>query len=279
MSSMPAARLLPPRLLPRTASLLPWGWLAPVAGAVSALLATAYTIVVRAGVTAGSPLSWAVSEAMLVLVVRAALLPLVVRQVQAARAAARARPALTLIRERYAGRTDLESLRARAEEVRAARIEHGMRGTGMLPALAQAPVLLALYRVLSDVGTGDSSLPAGVVAAARAAQAAVDAVPGLGVALVVATAAVMFATSRWLTLPNTPPPDDPDSPLGAAMVRTQGLMPWISAGGVLMVGFALPVGLVWYWLVSACWTAAQQAAVARWAPTPGSAAARRREFG
>ena len=122
-------------------------------------------------------------------------------------------------------------------------------------------------------------MPAGVLGSARAAQMAVDAVPGFGAALVVFTAAVMFATSRWLTLPNTPPPDDPDSPLGAAMVRTQSLMPWISAGGVLMVGFAMPIGLVWYWLVSACWTATQQAAVTRWAPTPGSAAARRREFG
>ncbi|MDQ2756695.1 MAG: hypothetical protein M3Y71_09045 [Actinomycetota bacterium] len=61
------------------------------------------------------------------------------------------------------------------------------------------------------------------------------------------------------------------------MVTAQRLMPWLGAVGVLVAAWVVPAGLVVSWLVNDAWTFAQQGLTWRIAPTPGSAAARRRE--
>ena len=60
-----------------------------------------------------------------------------------------------------------------------------------------------------------------------------------------------------------------------AMVAAQRIMPVMSAGGMLLAGGVVPVALLVYWVCSSTWTLAQSAAIARWWPTPGTAAAAR----
>ena len=56
----------------------------------------------------------------------------------------------------------------------------------------------------------------------------------------------------------------------------QRIMPVVSAGGLLLAGGVVPVALLVYWVCSSTWTLGQSAVVARWFPTPGTAAAARR---
>ena len=84
---------------------------------------------------------------------------------------ARARPHLRELTERYRNRKDPESLRAFAAERRRIAAEHRLSPWGCLPVLAQIPVWLALYHLLSDVAGGSpvGAVDAGLVASLGAA--------------------------------------------------------------------------------------------------------------
>ena len=59
-----------------------------------------------------------------------------------------------------------------------------------------------------------------------------------------------------------------------AMVTAQRIMPVVSAVGLLVAGGVVPVALLAYWVCNSAWTLGQSAAIARWFPTPGTAAPR-----
>ena len=92
----------------------------PISHVLAAVLAKAHTGLVSLGADPGSGTTWVLCVAVLVVIVRAALLPLVAHGVRQAHAAARARPQLT----------------------------------DLLPVLIQLPVLVALYHLLSNVAAG-----------------------------------------------------------------------------------------------------------------------------
>ncbi len=259
----------------------------PVVAAVATVLATAHSIAATFGLPSGSGGAWLLAIAMLVGVVRTALLPVVVHGVRATHARARALPALTDLRRRFAGTRDLDRLREMRSEQRRIHAEHGVSRWSLAPALLQLPLLYALYRVVSDLSVGHAvgALDVGLVASASAASvmglhltsrlAGVLAVgPSavvtlLGLALL--AAALSFATQRWFTLPMldltaTPP----------ALVSVQSLLPWLAAVGIVVAAAFVPAGLVVYWVFNNAWAFVQQGLVWRFAPTPGSPAHRRR---
>lgn len=261
----------------------PFGTLvAPLETLIAWPLAAAHQLAVSAGLSPGP--AWAGAIAALVVVVRLALLPVVVRQVRIAHAGARARPVITEITARYAGRTDPESVRAQLAEIQAARAEHGA-SLGCLPALAQGAVLFGLYRLLTDLAAGRAvgAMSSELVASARSAQLGGVSLPdlmstlgpsGAGVAvaaLALGAAAANFVTIRWISRPNLP-----DDALTGPAARLTGVLPWVAAIGLAVSAPLVPAGVLAYWFVSSLWTAAQTAAVVRWAPTPGTAAYRRR---
>jgi len=259
--------------------------LSPFTHAVAAVLATAHHALVAAGADPASGLTWVAALVALVVVVRLALIPLVVRQVRLTHATARAQPALDAISTAYAGRTDPESLRRRLEETRAVQAEHGVGAFASLPLLLQVPVLLALYRVLADLGTGVAVPGAGaeLSSSAHAARLAgvslgtnlVHAPGGSGAAViatvVLATALVSYLTSRYLVRVNLTP-----AATEGPMALVTRFVPTATVVGILVSGTTLPLGVLLYWLIGALWTGGQQAAVNRWAPTPGSPAHRSR---
>ncbi len=192
----------------------------------------------------------------LVVLIRAALLPLVIHGVRQAHAAARARPQLRALSERYRGRKDPESLRSFARQRREIAAEHRMSRLGCLPVLMQVPIWLALYHLVADVAVGapvgavDSGLAASLSAATLlgvplaergylgAGWAHLAVVAGLA-----ATAALFsFVTQKYLIASNTVLLDVPD-----AVARAQQLMPAISAIGLIVAGGLVPVALLVYW--------------------------------
>lgn len=128
--------------------------LAPLSHALAAVVAGAHAGLTSLGADPDAGATWALSIAAVVVVVRTALLPLVIHGVRSAHAAARARPALRELGERFKGKRDPDSLRAHAEERRAIAAEHGMSRLGCLPMLLQMPVWIALYHLLRDVARG-----------------------------------------------------------------------------------------------------------------------------
>ncbi|MDQ6523871.1 membrane protein insertase YidC [Nocardioides sp. LHD-245] len=256
----------------------------PLSHALATVVAGAHTLVTALGADPDGGGTWLLSIAGVVVIVRLALLPLVVRGVRQAHAGARARPHLKRLSEKYADRRDPESMRAFLEERRRLGAEHGVSRLGCLPTLAQIPVWMALYHLLRQVtaGTAVGALTPTLVASFGAATIAGVPLAAHGyvgggathlavVAGLAGTAAVVgFVTQRYLVAPTTVTADLPD-----AMVSAQQLAPLLSAGAMLVAGSAVPVALLAYWVCSSLWTCGQAAVIHRWFPTPGSPAAAR----
>jgi YidC/Oxa1 family membrane protein insertase len=256
----------------------------PLSHALADVIASAHSALASLGLDPSSGAVWTLSVAAVVLTVRLVLLPLTVHGVRTAHASARARPQLKELTERYRNRRDPDSLRAFADERRRVAAEHRLSPWGCLPMLAQVPVWIALYHLLSDVAGGSpvGAVDAGLVASLGAAT--VFGVPlaqrgylgAGGVHLVVVaglagTAALLsYVTQKYVVAPNTVLDSVPE-----AMVRAQQLLPALSAIGLLVAGGVVPVALLVYWVVNSSWTLGQAAVITHWFPTPGSPAAAR----
>jgi len=259
--------------------------LEPISHALAAVLAATHHALTSLGAPPDAATTWVLGIAALVVLVRLALLPLVVHGVRQAHAAARARPHLTGIAERYRGRTDAESMRALMQERRTVSAEHGVSRLGCLPVLLQLPVWISLYHLVADVASGAAvgAMGPGLVSSFGAASVVGVSLAGRGylgaggvhlavvAGLAVTAAALSYVTQRFVVAPNTPVEGMPE-----AMVAAQRILPVMSAGGMLVAGGVVPVALLVYWVCSSTWTLGQSAVVARWFPTPGTVAAARR---
>ncbi len=146
---------------------------------IAAALAAGHALVTRTGLPADSSLGWILAIVALVVAVRVALLPVVVHGVRLAHAGARARPHLRELQQRYAGRTDPESVRELLAARRAVNAEHGVSRLGCLPLLLQLPILFALYAVLGAVANRQ---PIGAMDAALVASAGSASILGVRLA-------------------------------------------------------------------------------------------------
>lgn len=253
----------------------------PLSHVLAAVLAAAHHILGFAGAGGG----WLLAIAALVVLVRLALLPLTIRGVRLAHASAHARPHLQALAKKYAGRTSPEDVQELLAERRRINAEHGVPRLGTLTMLAQVPIWIALYHVISEVARGS-----GVGAMTPALVASFGAATLLGVPLASSgyltgsfshlavtaglaglAALVSYLSQRLWVLPNTVTADLPET-----VARVQHLMPVMSAVGLLVAGAAVPLALLVYWVCNGLWTAVQAAVIHRWFPTPGSPAAQRR---
>jgi YidC/Oxa1 family membrane protein insertase len=251
--------------------------LRPFELAISHVLVTAHAALAAGGLPAASGLTWAASIAVLVVVVRLALLPLTLRQVRSARRLAASGPALREVRDRYRGARDPEALARMRADTAAVYAQAGVGPLGCLPLLAQAPVLLALFRVLNGAAHGH---PVGAMTSTRVPQLDAASLWGAsfsdtmhtgGTAAVVAAAltavmagAVWLGQHRQLTR-NTPP-----EVLDGAAGRSQRLAVWLAPLLVSLPGLTFPIGMLVYFACTNVWSLGQQLAVIRFLPTPGS---------
>lgn len=256
----------------------------PFSHALAAIIAATHAGLTAIGANPASSTTWVLSIAAVVVLIRLALLPLVIHGVRQAHAAARARPQLQELTQRYRNLKDPDSLRAYTDERRRIAAEHNMSRFGCLPILVQLPIWVALYHLLANVAAGVpvGAMNAGLVASLGAAT--LLGVPlaergylGAGwahlavIAGLAGTAALLsYVTQKYLVAPNIVLSDVPE-----AMSKVQQMMPAISAVGLVVAGGAVPVALLVYWVCNSAWTLGQSAVVWRWFPTPGSDAAGR----
>jgi YidC/Oxa1 family membrane protein insertase len=257
----------------------------PLSHVLATVVASAHHVVTSLGIDPASGAAWVLCIAVVVAVVRTALLPLVIHGVRVAHASARARPQMLLLTERYRGRKDPESLRAFAAERRRIAAEHRIPRLSLLPGLLQIPMWMALYHLLGRAAAGVPVGAMNVALVASLGAATLLGVPlaqrgylGAGpthiavVAALAGTAALLsFLTQRYVVAPNTLATDAPE-----AVARLQHMLPAMSAAGMLVAAGFVPVALLVYWVCNGAWTLGQSAVIWRWFPTPGTPAATRR---
>lgn len=251
----------------------PFRWL------VSAIMVAFHDFLAGAGMPAGSGWTWTLSIIGLVLVIRAALIPVFLAQVRAQRRMRLLQPDLKELQDKYRGRTDQASRQAMAQEQMALYTKHGTNPfSACPPLLIQAPFFLALFQVLSGIsnaarqGTGigtmrpdqvvqfDSSSIFGAPLSASLLHGSgnLAAVAVLAVAMILVMTACQFVTQK-LAASRAMAGQDTDSPL----VRQQRILLYVlplvfGAGGIFF-----PIGVLVYWTVSNLWTLGQQSLVSR----------------
>ncbi len=245
---------------------------------------------------AGGP-AWVLSITVLVLIVRAALIPVFVRQIKSQRKMLEVAPQLKKIQDKYKGKRDQFSREAMSRETMALYSKEGANPlSSCLPLLLQMPIFFGLYTVLNTAAGANGNNPrAGVglmtldlsqqFAAAEIFGAPLHAsfsgvlggggpweVLVLAPIMVVLMTASQFITQLQIVSKNMSP-----EAKASPMFRQQRILLYILPLVFAVSGVAFPLGVMFYWLVSNAWTMAQQFIVIRNMPTPGSEAALARE--
>jgi YidC/Oxa1 family membrane protein insertase len=225
-----------------------------------------------------SGLSWALSIVGLTLVIRAALIPLFVKQIKSSRNMQLLQPKVKELQKKYGH--DRERL---AQETMALYKETGTNPfASCLPILLQMPIFLSLFRLLDRAAHSDprgvltqeqaESFGSSTLYGARIADTFLGtddwSVRALALVLVVAMTATTFLTQRQLMSKNMPA-DALTGPYAQQQKMLLYVLPLVFAVG----GVAFPVGVLLYWTTSNLWTMGQQFYVIRNNPAPGTPAA------
>src|SRR6478752_10473412 len=105
------------------------------------------------GMNPASGWTWALSIVGLVIVMRAAMIPLFVKQIMASRKMQMIQPELQKIQKKYKGKSDPESRQAMTQETMELYKREGTNPfSSCLPILVQSPFFFGLFRVLNGMG-------------------------------------------------------------------------------------------------------------------------------
>jgi YidC/Oxa1 family membrane protein insertase len=224
--------------------------------------------------------SWALSIVGLTVVIRAALIPLFVKQIKASRNMQLLQPKVKELQKKYGH--DRERLAQ--ETMKLYKDANTNPFASCLPILLQMPIFFALFRLLDQASKGN---PRGVLTETQAEQfgeAELFGVPisatfitadgDVGVMVmalffVLAMLVTTFLTQRQLMTKNMP-----ESALTGPYAQQQKLLLYVLPVVFAVGGVAFPIGVLIYWTVSNLWTMGQQFYVIRRNPAPGTPAAK-----
>ncbi|WP_114203148.1 membrane protein insertase YidC [Janibacter anophelis] len=231
--------------------------------------------------------TWTLSIVGLVVVMRAALIPLFVKQIHASRKMQLIQPEMAKIQAKYKGKNDPESRQKMTEETMALYKDSGTNPfASCLPILAQSPFFFGLFRVLNsldEIGAGAKE-GIGPITQQVAAQAESSTIFGaqlsdqfmgsetltvkfVTVVLIILMSATTFTTQYQLMRKNMPA-----SALEGQFAQQQKIMLYLFPIIFAVSGVYFPIGVLIYWFTTNLWTMCQQFYVIRRMPAPGSAA-------
>lgn len=265
-----------------SAILWPFKWV------IEAILVTCHSLLTTLGVPPDSGLSWVVSIVGLVLVVRAALIPLFVKQIKSQRSMYVIQPDLQKIQKKYKGKTDRDSREKMAKEQMALYKKHGSSPfASCLPLLAQMPVFFSLFTTLQEAqskkpGVGfltqelSDSFSRSTFLGASLSETFITAT-STSVQIIAAVMIVLMTASQFITQKQIMAKNQNPDVQNSQFAQTQKIMLYAFPVIFLISGISFPLGVLIYWLVSNFWTMGQQFVVIRNMPTPGSIAHNERE--
>jgi YidC/Oxa1 family membrane protein insertase len=249
-----------------------------------------WTNVVQLDPDAG--LTWVLSIVGLVLVVRAALIPIFVRQIKSQRRMLEVAPQLKKIQDKYKGKKDQFSREAMSRETMALYKKTGTNPlSSCLPLLLQMPIFFGLFTVLSNAQNPNIKEGVGLLNADLSRSfgdsslfdiaplhLAISTADGNVAVIVIAVIMVILMTgSQFITQLQIMSKNQSAEMKASPMFRQQRVLLYLLPLVFAFSGFTFPIGVMFYWLVSNFWTMGQQFLVIRNMPTPGSEAALARE--
>ena len=261
----------------------------PVKWVIELILVAFHSLFTFVGMDSADGFTWVLAITGLVLVVRAALIPLFVKQIKSQRGMVLLQPELQKLQKKYKGKTDRDAREAFAKEQMALYKKTGSNPlSSCLPLLAQMPIFISLFFTLNDAqhnkrGVGLLSQDLATSFANSeifgAPLSATFFIPGenadnplvvqiiAGIMIVLMTAS-QFITQKQIISKNQTPANLQNS----QYMQTQKIMLWLFPFMFAISGVSFPLGVMTYWLVSNFWTMGQQFVVIKNMPTPGSLA-------
>ena len=269
----------------------------PIKWAIELILVAFHTMWDFFGLDPNAGVTWVLSIVGLVLVVRAALIPIFVRQIKNQRRMLEVAPQLKKIQDKYKGKKDQFSREAMSRETMELYKKTGTNPlSSCLPLLLQMPIFFGLFSVLNDAQHDKPGVgPMTQELANSFANSEFLGAPlkstfigewnlmlagdpySVSTLIIALTMIVLMTASQFITqlqiVSKNMSPETKASP----MFRQQRILLYLLPLVFAVSGVAFPLGVMFYWLVSNFWTMGQQFLVIRNMPTPGSEAARARE--
>ena len=261
----------------------------PIKWVIEAILVFFHFVFESLGMPPADGVTWVLSIVGLVLVVRAALIPIFVRQIKSQRRMLEVAPQLKKIQDKYKGKKDQFSREAMSRETMAMYKKTGTNPlSSCLPLLLQMPIFFGLFSVLQNAqheGVGVGLLTTGLsksfgesVFLGAPLKLAISTANGNVTVIVIASIMVVLMTSsQFITQLQIMSKNQSPETKASPMYKQQKMLLYVLPFVFLFSGFTFPLGVMFYWLVSNLWTMGQQFIVIRNMPTPGSEAALERE--
>ena len=266
----------------------------PIKWAIEFILVSFHSLFTAMGMDPAAGATWVLAIVGLVVVVRAALIPVFVKQIKSQRKMLEIAPELKKIQDKYKGKKDQFSREAMSRETMELYRRTGSNPlSSCLPLLLQMPIFFGLFSVLSEAQKGNAGIGFmtqqlavqfsnaslfGLAPLHESFQGAASANPPQVAVMVIAGVMVVLMTaSQFITQLQIVSKNMSEETKASPAFRQQRILLYILPLVFAFSGFAFPLGVMFYWLVSNFWTMGQQFIVIRNMPTPGSQAAKDRE--
>jgi YidC/Oxa1 family membrane protein insertase len=268
----------------------------PIKWVVELILVAFHELWSFIGLNPNAGLTWVLSIVGLVLVIRAALIPIFVRQIKSQRRMLEVAPQLKKIQDKYKGKKDQFSREAMSRETMELYKKTGTNPlSSCLPLLLQMPIFFSLFSVLSNaqhVNANGTRVPGVGLLNPRLSESfgtsslfdiaplhlAISTANGNVAVIVIAIIMIILMTgSQFITQLQIMSKNQSAEMKASPMFKQQRVLLYLLPLVFAFSGYTFPLGVMFYWLVSNFWTMAQQFLVIRNMPTPGSEAALQRE--
>jgi len=259
----------------------------PIKWAVELVLVGFHSLFTAVGLPSVAGITWVLSIIGLTVVVRAALIPIFVKQIKSQRNMLAAQPELQKLQKKYKNKKDRDSREKFAKEQMELYKRTGSNPlSSCLPLLLQMPIFSGLFFVLNDAqnslvtgkqGVGLLNLELsnsfarsdlfGAPLSATFLNSDLLEVKILAAVMIISMTASQFITQKQILAKNQNP-----AVLNSQYMQTQKIMLYVFPLIFMISGISFPLGVMFYWLASNFWTMGQQFVVIRSMPTPGSPA-------
>jgi len=260
----------------------------PIKWLIELILVSFHSLSSSLGLAFESGASWVFAIIGLVLVVRAALIPIFVKQIKSQRNMMLVQPELLKLQKKYKGKTDRESRERMAKEQMDLYKRTGSNPlSSCLPLLLQMPIFMGLFFVLNDAQKSMAGV--GLMTKDLAVQFSQAEIFGAklsdtffgsddaNVKIIAGVMIVLMSASQFITQKQIMAKNQNPDVQNSQFMQTQKILLYVLPFVFLISGLTFPLGVMTYWLVSNFWTMGQQFVVIRNMPTPGSPAFKERE--
>ena len=268
----------------------------PIKWAIEGILVAFHWLFTTLGLPSDAGITWVLSIVGLTVIVRAALIPIFVRQIKSQRRMMEVAPQLKKIQDKYKGKKDQFSREAMSRETMALYKRTGTNPlSSCLPLLLQMPIFFGLFSVLNGAQhvNKDGSHNPGVfwldqaLSSSFGTSSLFDIAPlhmaistaegNVAVIIIASVMVVIMTASQFITQLQIMSKNQSPEVKASPMYRQQRILLYLLPFVFLFSGFTFAIGVMFYWLASNLWTMGQQFIVIRNMPTPGSEAAFARE--